>query len=79
MENYLAYHLTTLMEQIREQGDAPPLRSVVMGCTHFPFYQEAFSQELKRLRNYQEDGQYLYREYMAEDIALIDPAFFTAR
>lgn len=79
VENYLAYHLTTLMEKIRKKGDAPPLRSVVMGCTHFPFYQEAFEQELVRLRNYQEDGQYLYREYMAEEIALIDPAFFTAR
>jgi glutamate racemase len=79
VENYLAYHLTTLMEKIRQQGDAPPLRSVVMGCTHFPFYQEAFAQELKRLRNYQEDGQYLYREHMAKEIALIDPAFFTAR
>jgi len=79
VENYLAYHLTTLMEKIRQKGDAPPLRSVVMGCTHFPFYQEAFEQELVRLRNYQEDGQYLYRQYMANDIALIDPAFFTAR
>ncbi len=79
VENYIAYHLTTLMEQMRHAGEAPPLKSVVMGCTHFPFYQEAFADELRRLRNYKENGEYVYRRFMAEEIKLIDPAFFTAR
>lgn len=79
VENYVSYHLTTLMEQIRNSEDAPPLKSVVMGCTHFPFYQETFESQLTRLRDYKEDGKYLYRDLMAEKIELIDPAFFTAR
>ena len=58
-ENYIAYHLTTLLEQMRESADAPPLRAVVMGCTHFPFYQEAFESELNRLRNYKENGEFI--------------------
>ena len=79
VENYIAYHLTTLLEQMRESADAPPLRAVVMGCTHFPFYQEAFESELNRLRNYKENGEFIYDSLMADKIALIDPAFFTAR
>lgn len=34
-ENYIAYHLTTLLEQMRESADAPPLRAVVMGARIF--------------------------------------------
>ncbi|MBA64159.1 MAG: Asp/Glu/hydantoin racemase [Planctomycetaceae bacterium] len=79
VENYIAYHLTTLMEQMRIAKEAPPLKSVVMGCTHFPFYQDAFANELRRLRNYKENDEYVYRGLMAEKIKLIDPAFFTAR
>lgn len=79
VENYVSYHLTTLMEQMKNADGAPPLKSVVMGCTHFPYYQEAFESELDRLRNYKEDGKYVYRDLMAERIELIDPAFFTAR
>ena len=79
VENYIAYHLTTLMEQMREAKEAPPLKSVVLGCTHFPFYQEAFAKELRRLRDYKENDQYVYRRFMADEIKLIDPAFFTAR
>ena len=79
VDNYLAYHLVTLMEQLRAARDSPPLRVIVLGCTHFPFYKDALNQELDRLRNYQEDGQFIYRKYMAERTELIDPAYFTAR
>jgi hypothetical protein len=79
VDNYIAYHLVTLMEQIRGSGDSPPLRAIVMACTHFPFHESAFRQELHRLRNYQEDSQALYCPFMANEIELIDPAYFAAR
>jgi hypothetical protein len=66
------------MEQIRATGDSPPLRAIILGCTHFPFYSDAFQREIHRLRNYQEDGRYVYRQFMADEIDLIDPAYFTA-
>ncbi len=79
VENYIAYHLVSLMEQIRADEDLPPLRAVILGCTHFPFYKETFRRELERLRDYQEHGEFIYRKQMAEKIELIDPAYFTAR
>jgi len=79
VENYVAYHLVTLLEKIRNSEDSPPLRAIILGCTHFPFYKETFASQLDRLRNYQENGEYIYRKHMAEDVKLIDPAYFTAR
>lgn len=78
-ENYIRYHLVSLMEQIRQADNAQPLRAVILGCTHFPFFETTFRAELSRLRDYQENGRYIYRDVMAEEIHLIDPAFYTAR
>ncbi len=79
VENYLRFHLVSLLEQIRLADGAPPLRVMILGCTHFPFYKESFQKQLERLRNYQENGQYVYRSCLADEVALIDPAFYTAK
>ena len=79
VENYIAYHLVSLLEKIRADENLPPLRAIVLGCTHFPFYKDVFRAELERLRNYQEGNEFIYRKQMAEKIELIDPAYFTAR
>ena len=76
--NYIAYHVVTLLEQIRRNGQSKPLQSIILGCTHYPFYVDIFQQNLERLYNYQENGQYIYRPSMAENIELIDPALNTA-
>lgn len=78
-ENYLRYHLVSLLEQMRSAPDAEPLRAVVMGCTHFPFYRDTFRSELTRLYNLRENGEFVYRKFMDSRIELIDPAVFTAR
>ena len=51
----------------------------ILGCTHFPYNQREIQAKLKELYDYQEDGQYVYRPYMAEEIALVDPAINTAK
>lgn len=79
VENYISYHLVTLMEKLIREDKNPPLRALVMGCTHFPFYKNFFDIELKRLREYKENGEYIYREFMDDHVELIDPAYFTAR
>lgn len=79
VENYLKYDLVTLLESLRTLPDAQPLRAIILGCTHFPYYAEAFQRELDRLRDYQEDGEYVYRRSLASKIELIDPAWYTAR
>lgn len=79
VENYIAYHVTSLMEKIRNANDDKKLKSIILGCTHYPFYADVFQKNLKRLFNYEEDGSHVYRPYMADHIVLIDPAINTAK
>lgn len=79
VDNYVAYDATSLLESVRKAGRQTPLKVVILGCTHFPFYAEAFAGEFKRLYDYQENGRYVYRAFMAEQIILLDPAVHTAR
>jgi glutamate racemase len=78
VENYIAYHVVSLMEKIRNTPEALPLNSVVLACTHYPFFLETFRQEFERLRNFRENGEYIYRSLIAEDLILVNPASVVA-
>ncbi len=77
-ENYIAYYVVALAEGIRKSLSPRPLRTVILGCTHFPFYSDVFRRELTRLYNYKENGRYVYRSVLVPEVKLIDPAFCTA-
>ncbi len=77
--NYIRYHLVSLLEKIRKSAQPKPLQSIILGCTHYPFYLDLFKKKLETLYNYQENGRYIYRPLMAKKIELIDPARNTAR
>lgn len=78
--NYVRYHLVTLMEQIRQSKTKNKLKSIILGCTHYPYMTEKITKILKELYNYKgKDGNYLYRNFMIENINLIDPAVDTAK
>ncbi len=74
VENYIAFHVVSLMEKIRTADGAKPLNSVVLACTHYPFFTETFRNEFNRLRDYTENGEYIYRHLIAEDLILVNPA-----
>jgi len=78
VENYIRYHLVSLLEQIRRTPLAHPLKAIILGCTHYPFYREQFQRILQELYHYQEAGRYVYRSIMKPEIILIDPAHYTA-
>ena len=78
IENYISYHLVSLMEQMRKADKIMPLKSIILGCTHYPYFINSFRKKLDELYNYQENGTYVYRPYMAQNIALINPAENTA-
>jgi glutamate racemase len=78
-ENYVAYEMVSLLETLRQEPAAGPLAVVVLGCTHFPYCLSEFQRELQRLRDYQENGQFIYRPLIAPDVQWIDPAEITAR
>ncbi len=79
VENYLRYDLVSLLESLRNSPRPEPLRAIILGCTHFPYYAETFRRELRRLRDYREDGVSVYGDCLASSIELIDPARLTAR
>ena len=73
-ENYVRYHLVSMMEKLRLSDDPKPLKVVMLGCTHYPYLTQEIREVLEELRDYKRDGAYLYRPFMSEDIALVDPA-----
>ncbi|MBS4032925.1 MAG: aspartate/glutamate racemase family protein [Ignavibacterium sp.] len=79
IENYIYYNVVTLLEQIKNSKSAKPLKTIILGCTHYPFYSDIFETKLKKLYNLKENGKYVYRKFMREEISLIDPAVNTAK
>ncbi|HZW38081.1 MAG TPA: hypothetical protein VFF33_02155 [Ignavibacteriaceae bacterium] len=78
IENYIYYNLVTLLEQLKNKN-AKPLKTIILGCTHYPFYKNVFASKLKELYDLKENGKYVYRDFMHKDIILIDPAINTAK
>ncbi|SFC10198.1 Asp/Glu/Hydantoin racemase [Parapedobacter composti] len=73
-ENYVRYYLVSLLEQMRKQPDAKPLKALLLGCTHYPYLTDNIKQVLDELYHFQEAGEYRYRHLMAETVHIIDPA-----
>ena len=73
-ENYVRYHVVSLLEKIRNTKNPQPLKAIVLGCTHYPYLTEEIRNILDELYNYRKDGKYIYRNIMVEDIAIVDPA-----
>ncbi len=79
-KNYVRYHLVTLMEQIRQSKTNNKLKSIILGCTHYPYMTNEIDDILKELYSYKgKNGKYMYREFMVENVNLIDPAVDTAK
>ena len=78
VENYISFHLVSLMEKIRKEEGVQPLKSVILGCTHYPFFEEAFRETLSRLRDYKEEDVAIYRPYIAENVLFINPGVYVA-
>jgi glutamate racemase len=79
VDNYIRYHVISLLETIRKSGTAIRLKSIILGCTHYPFFMENFRKSLQYAYNYRENGKYVYRPFMEKEVVLVDPAVNTAK
>jgi glutamate racemase len=80
VENYIRYHTATLLERHRQSDCSEPISTVVLGCTHFPYYTGEIAKSLERLRDFREpNGDEPYRNLILEQPSFIDPAELTAR
>lgn len=78
VENYINFHLVTLLEKLKSESSVQPLKSVIFGCTHYPFYEKAFRETLDRLREYKEDGKFVYKDLISENVLFINPGVYVA-
>jgi len=79
IDNYIQYETTTLVEAHRRSGSTEPITTVVLGCTHFPFHQQAIEESFERLRSVRDDrGEAPYQGLIAEEVAFVDPGLLTA-
>jgi glutamate racemase len=78
-ENYVRYHLVSLLEQMLRSPKAEPMKALILGCTHYPYMTQTIRQVLGELRNYKEKGKYRYRKLLAKEVNLVDPSVNTAR
>lgn len=78
VENYISYHIVSFLEQLLKADSIPQLKSIILGCTHYPFYIKQFTDKLKLMYNYKEGDKYIYRKVMSKNVFLIDPAHNTA-
>jgi hypothetical protein len=78
VENYISYHVVSLLEKLRKDDLLPKLNVVILGCTHYPFYTQNFRDKFKEMYNYSENEKYVYRDFISENLIFIDPAINTA-
>ena len=85
VDNYVRFDVVEMVDRYSKQfapphSQTPPITKVILGCTHFPFESEMILGELTRLRDLKrEDGSHPYRNLLAEEIQIIDPAELTAK
>ncbi len=79
-ENYMRYHLVSLLENIRKQKNQDKkLKTIILGCTHYPYMKKEINHILNELYELKSDkGDYVYRDIMSPSINLIDPSVYTA-
>ncbi|MBR6466512.1 MAG: aspartate/glutamate racemase family protein [Bacteroidales bacterium] len=76
--NYARLHMVSLLEQLRQSPEQAPLKSVILGCTHYPFLLDTLKKTLDELKAYRRNGKLIYAHLIADDFTFIDPAVFTA-
>lgn len=80
VKNYIRYHTASLMESYRRSGNSQPISTVILACTHFPFYEDDIAESLERLRDFRKaDGKEPYKHLLIEHPCFIDPAGLAAR
>ncbi len=80
IRNYVRFHVTELVVKMTEQGTAQPLRSIILGCTHYPYVENEINEQLGFLADFaDESGNKPYAELLSGNAVLVDPAILTAR
>ena len=77
--NYARFHMVSLVEKHRKSNPGVKLKSVIMGCTHYPYFTDTLKRVVEELRAYDLNGERVYAELFDENISYIDPGVDVAR
>lgn len=74
VENYVRYHLVSLVERHRRSGSKTPISSIILADGSFERVRGFMDQVMVELYDYKRGGIYLYRSSISPDFRFIDPA-----
>ncbi len=77
--NYARFHMVTLIEKHRRDNPGTRLKSVILGCTHYPYLTDTLIKVVDELRMVELDGIKIYDDVLSEELIFIDPAVNTAK
>ncbi len=77
--NYARYHLVTLIERHRRDNPGVVMKSIILGCTHYPYLEETLKRVVSELREYSIEGVNIYGDILDSNLLFVDPALNTAR
>jgi len=70
VENYIKYCVTHLVIKSLNNGSGGVINSVILGCTHYPYYDSLILKHFEYLNSLNKE----YDDLISSDIVLIDPA-----
>lgn len=68
--NYIRYYVTSMVERAAAEYPGGKLESVILGCTHYPFFSDEIREHFSFLKNLRSE----YDRIIPAEIDLIDPA-----
>lgn len=74
VENYVRYHLVSMVERHRRSGSRVPISSIILADCSYNRVRDIMDQVMVELYNYKRGGIYLYRNSISPDFRFIDPA-----
>jgi len=77
--NYARFHLVTLLQKHRETNPGVKMKSIILGCTHYPYLYDTLAKVVDELRSVSVDGSYVFGDLIAQDLVFVDPAINTAK
>lgn len=74
VENYVRFHLVSLVERHRRSGSRIPLSSIILADGSYAQVKDILEKVMRELYNYRRGGVFLYRTTISPDFKFIDPA-----
>jgi glutamate racemase len=77
--NYARFHMVSLLERHRLENPGVVMKSIILGCTHYPYLEDTLREVIAELRDYSQGDIKPYESILDAEILFIDPAVNTAK